>query len=117
MISGTLTKLSIILMYRKIFPVKPIVLWAKILGTIVSGYGVLSIGLLIFAFSPVRAQWMPWLEHTNKIDAMAFWLSTAIISMLLDVAVLLMPQATVWSLRQTRKTKSLVSLVFLLGGV
>ena len=71
---------------------------------------------LVFAYSPVEAQWKIWIPHTT-MNNKNFWLAMAIINILLDVIILCLPQAGVWRLHQSTYRKVLVSLVFMLGGL
>ncbi|KAE8374945.1 hypothetical protein BDV26DRAFT_283842 [Aspergillus bertholletiae] len=114
-VSISLTKLSILLFYRRIFAISKgfrIAIW--VVGGVVAGYFVSAVCGLIFAASPVEAQWKVWLPHTT-INNKPFWVSMGIINALLDFTLLCLPQPLVWRLHQTQRRKILLSMVFLLG--
>jgi len=114
--SITLSKLSVLLLYRRIFAIPSFITWTWVVGGLLFGYFVAAECGLIFAYNPIQAQWKIWLPHTN-INTKSFWLAMAIINILLDVIVLAMPQAQVWKLHQSLRRKIVISLIFLLGGL
>lgn len=115
--SITLAKASVLLLYIRIFSVDGrLLVWAKIMAFFIFGYFFAAAGGLLFAYQPVKAQWMFWLPH-NRIDSPAFWVSMASINILLDVILLAIPQSRVWRLQMSRRRQILLSLVFLLGGL
>lgn len=112
----SLNKISILLLYRRLFAVnKPFYTLLYALCGVIGAYFLVAIFGIIFAYNPVHAQWMQWIPHTN-IDFKQFLLSIGIVNALLDIIVLLVPQRSVWSLQLTWQRRLLVSLVFMLGG-
>lgn len=113
--SISLSKASVLLLYCRIFTVDRSLLFStRVVGGFLVGYFLSAACGLIFAYSPVEAQWKVWLPHTSINDKM-FWLSMAIINILLDVIILCLPQARVWKLHLSTTRKVLLSLVFMLG--
>ncbi|KAL4935725.1 hypothetical protein BDV06DRAFT_228558 [Aspergillus oleicola] len=113
--SVSLAKISVLLFYRRIFaPSKPFLQATVAMGALVIGYWVAAIFGLIFAYSPIEAQFEPWLPN-KSINTEALWMSTGIINMLLDISILLMPQPLVWRLQMSCRRKTLLSIVFSLG--
>ncbi|KAL4917132.1 hypothetical protein BDW62DRAFT_218351 [Aspergillus aurantiobrunneus] len=114
--SVTLSKISILLLYRRIFTVSKTLHTASwVVGSVVVGSYFAAVFGLIFTTNPVHAQWQPWIPHTS-IHSKAFWIAMGAINVALDIAILCLPQPVVWGLKQTRKRKVLVSLVFAMGG-
>ncbi|KAF2152254.1 hypothetical protein K461DRAFT_278465 [Myriangium duriaei CBS 260.36] len=113
-VSLTLSKMSVLLLYRRIFTVRSFEIMFWIVTSIVLSEFFVSEFGLIFATKPIEAQWKFWLPHTS-IDNKKFWLATAIINILLDVIILAMPQTRVWKLHQKKKSKLLLSVIFLMG--
>ncbi|KAL4734467.1 hypothetical protein BDV11DRAFT_212752 [Aspergillus similis] len=112
----SLVKISILLLYRRIFTTSRTFLAATwVMGGLVVGYWLSCIFGLIFAYSPVQAQWKSWLPHTS-INNKAFWMAIGIINIVYDIAILCMPQPLVWSLQMSRRRKILLSGVCSLGG-
>ncbi|KAK1140232.1 hypothetical protein N8T08_010529 [Aspergillus melleus] len=115
--SVTLSKVSILLFYQRIFQIrKPFRIASWIVGFLVFGFFASNEFGLIFSFSPVEAQWKVWLPNTT-IQIKQFWLATGIINVLLDVIILCLPQPLVWKLKMGWKQRILLSGVFCLGGV
>ena len=115
--SVTLSKASVLLLYCRIFTVdRSLLIWTRVVGGIVMGYFLAAEFGLVFAYSPVEAQWKVWIPHTS-INNKKFWLAMAIVNILLDVIILCLPQARVWRLHLSIHRKVLVSMVFMLGGL
>ncbi|KAL4747554.1 hypothetical protein BDW72DRAFT_209501 [Aspergillus terricola var. indicus] len=114
--SITLSKLSVLLLYRRLFAVsKPLRTATWIVGAIAVASYIAAVFGLVFATDPVHAQWQPWVPH-RSIHNEAFWIAMGAINAALDFTIFCMPQPIVWRLHQTRQRKVLVSLVFALGG-
>ncbi|KAI1436835.1 hypothetical protein GGR50DRAFT_648570 [Xylaria sp. CBS 124048] len=116
--SVSLSKLSVLFMYRRIFsPAAPSQsrVYLNVLTFLVFPFWLASALGVIFTTSPVYAQWQQWLPHT-MINIRAFYVTMATVDALLDMAILAFPQTKVWHIRISKQQKTLVSLVFLLGG-
>ncbi|KAI9040230.1 uncharacterized protein KD926_008431 [Aspergillus affinis] len=115
--SVTLSKVSILLFYQRIFQIrKPFRIASWVVGFLVFGFFMSNEFGLIFSFSPVEAQWKVWLPYTT-IQIKQFWLATGIINVVLDFIILCLPQPLVWKLKMGWKQRVLLSGVFCLGGV
>ena len=95
---------------------RSLLLLTRVVGALLVGYFLAAEFGLVFAYSPVEAQWKIWLPHTS-INNKMFWLAMAIINILLDVIILCLPQARVWQLHLSTYRKALISVVFMLGGL
>ncbi|KAL4946981.1 hypothetical protein BDW69DRAFT_190645 [Aspergillus filifer] len=112
----SLAKISILLFYRRIFTVsRTFSIATYVVGVFILAFWISLLAGLIFQTDLVQAQWQVWMPHTS-IDTYAFYISIGVANIVLDVAVLALPQPIVWTLHMSRKRKILVSLVFLMGG-
>ncbi|PHH89733.1 hypothetical protein CDD83_5405 [Cordyceps sp. RAO-2017] len=113
--SISFSKASVIYFYYRIFGTyRALRLQLRIVSGLVALNFLAAVLGLVFATSPVRAQWDILVPHTT-IHNKAFWSSMAIINISLDIVILAIPQARVWRLTLSFRRRVLVSLVFLLG--
>ncbi|KAL3469686.1 hypothetical protein BJX99DRAFT_251807 [Aspergillus californicus] len=113
--SFSLTKVSILLFYRRIFAIKSAFRKATwVVAGLIFGFFVSTTCGLIFPSNPVEAEWKPWIPRTH-IHYKPFWVSFGCINLALDIAVLALPQPLVWGLKMSRRRKIQLSLTFLLG--
>ncbi|GJP91723.1 putative integral membrane protein [Aspergillus niger] len=115
-VSVGLTKISILLFYRRIFSINKSFLFCNWVVTgLSSGACIAAVFGLIFSSDPVDAQWKFW-EPSTTIHNKSFWIAMGAVNILLDVTILILPQPVVWRLKQTRRCRIMLSLVFSLGG-
>ncbi|GLA71440.1 hypothetical protein AtubIFM55763_001879 [Aspergillus tubingensis] len=115
-VSVGLTKISILLFYRRIFSINKAFLFCNWVVTGLSaGACIAAVSGLIFSTNPVDAQWKFW-EPSTTIHNKSFWIAMGAVNILLDVIILILPQPVVWQLKQTRRCRILLSLVFSVGG-
>ncbi|CZT23718.1 uncharacterized protein RCC_09432 [Ramularia collo-cygni] len=99
--SITLSKVAIVLMYRRFFPTPTFKAFTwPVLGLLAAFYITIIFGE-IFAYTPINGQWNPNIPSTH-INIFAFGLSMAAITIFLDVTILTMPQFVVWRLQMSR---------------
>lgn len=116
-VSVGLTKISILLFYRRIFFINKTFLFCNWVVTGLSaGACIAAVSGLIFSSDPVDAQWKFW-EPSTTIHNKSFWIAMGAVNILLDVTILILPQPVVWRLKQTRRCRIMLSLVFSLGGL
>ncbi|EGE85629.1 integral membrane protein [Blastomyces dermatitidis ATCC 18188] len=111
-----LTKTSIVLLYLRVFYAQKSFRWTcyvLIAFNIVSG--IAFIPPTIWQCSPVHAFWDRSVPH-RCIKNLANWLSYALINILTDVAILILPIRQVMHLQLRRNDKIAVIFVFALGG-
>lgn len=70
----------------------------------------------VFNCVPVAASWDFTIPATCIDSTKFFWVSASI-NVVTDVALLLLPLPLVWKLQMPSKQKTLISLVFVLGGM
>jgi len=71
---------------------------------------------LIFACSPIAASWSPLLEPTSIcINRGAIYIATAVIGVVTDALLIIIPIPTVWGLHMPRKQKIGLTSIFGVG--
>ncbi|KAF4462403.1 CFEM domain-containing [Fusarium albosuccineum] len=90
----------------------------------IQGLGVLNLALMIAVFltvifqtTPINAYWDLTVERKRQIDGPAFYVTSAIITIVTDVLVLIIPFPLILGLRMRVATKVGILVVLLLGGV
>ncbi|KAJ5608676.1 hypothetical protein N7528_009243 [Penicillium herquei] len=114
--SISFSKAAVLLLYHRIFNIKKsfrIASW--FVGFLIAGYFIAGECLLIFAYTPIEAQWKPWLPNSANFNIVATWYVMSSINMVVDFLILCLPQPVVWRLKMSRKKKILVSGLFCFG--
>ncbi|KAK5996310.1 Wortmanamides biosynthesis cluster C-like protein [Cladobotryum mycophilum] len=107
---------SVLFFYRRIFSINRVVLRIIQTLSVLNFLACLSAVLgLIFSTSPVRAQWDLSIP-SKSLNHKAFWISLGLVTFVIDVSILAIPQAQVWKLQLSWQRRLALSLVFLLGG-
>lgn len=112
-----LVKLTLLLFYLRIFP-KPIIrklIWATVVFDIVWAFAFIVAS--IFQCQPISYYWMSWdKEHVGKcinINALAW--TNAIISLVMDVWMLVLPLYEIFQLQLSWRKKIGVAFMFFVG--
>ena len=108
------TKLSILLMYYRIFRFPYFKKMAYGIGAFVAAWVICITFLFIFICVPVEKLWYPDLPG-HCIDQVGTWIANAASTILSDLAILLLPLPQVWRLRLRREEKIGVTIAFGLG--
>ncbi|KAK1674509.1 hypothetical protein BDP55DRAFT_176661 [Colletotrichum godetiae] len=108
-------KISLLLMYRRIFPGRGFKIAALVLGLLTIGWWLAIVFVCVFQCTPVAKAYMPWIEGTC-IDLKASFIGNAIPNILTDVAILCLPIGQVWKLQVTMAQRLSLCFMFLLGG-
>ncbi|KAL8825258.1 MAG: hypothetical protein Q9170_007866 [Blastenia crenularia] len=108
------TKISILLLYRRIFPSRKfhVILWA--LGIFIFAFSTVNVFVILFQCNPVKAGFNPLIKG-RCIDSETMILVVAILTVVTDFVILGLPLPLVWKLQMRRTRKIQVSLIFLLG--
>ena len=94
-----------LLCYHRIFQIrKPFRIASYVVGFLIFSFLMIGTFGLIFAYSPVEAQWKIWMPSTT-INLMPFYMVLGIMDILLDFFVLCLPQPLVWKLKMTTKQR------------
>jgi len=110
-------KISILLLYRSLFPTPGIDLATKIIGATSIAWGIETALVGIFSCTPVRAFWDVTVKERTCINTTAFFIANSTVHVLLDITILVLPVKKVWELKMSLHNKIVVSLMFLLGGL
>ncbi|KAJ6124990.1 hypothetical protein N7471_012307 [Penicillium samsonianum] len=108
------TKLSILLMYYRIFRFPYFKTWAYIIGAFIILWVICITFLFIFICVPVQKLWYTDLPG-RCIDQVATWVANAVSTIATDVAILLLPIPQVWKLQLRIPEKIAVLIAFSLG--
>lgn len=110
------TKFSILLLYRRLFPVRAFVIVLWCVGAFVAAYSTTAAMVNLLQCLPVRADWNPSVQpRCVNLDVELIILSS--INVVTDVTLLALPMPLVWRLQTSRSRKLQVSCTFLLGGL
>ena len=109
-------KISILQLYRSIFPGRGFVIMTGVVGAGVIAWGIAVILVSIFQCNPVRGAWDLTVPATC-ITLPKFYLANAVPNIAMDVIILALPIPNVWTLQMSIRQKYVVSGLFLLGGL
>lgn len=111
----TLTKLSVIFFYLRVFEVNDSfrkVLWLT--GLLVISWMLFALFSTIFQCKPISKSWLP-LEPGTCINIYQWWLGSAISSLIIDFIILLLPVPMLLNLQMQASRKFLIMVVFAFG--
>ncbi|KAJ5335593.1 hypothetical protein N7452_007996 [Penicillium brevicompactum] len=109
-----LTKISILLMYARIFPTKGFRLASIILGVISISWAISIIFVSVFQCTPVPRAWNPTVPGTC-INLKGSFIGNAVPNIVTDIAILSLPVRAVWGLHANLVHRLSVIGMFLLG--
>ena len=113
--STSAIKISLLLLYIRVFPQKAFRNTAYTLMGVVALY---CIGCIIFYVGncqPIEANWIKPLPGSKCGNQQAGWLGTGIANIVTDVAILSLPMRSVYHLQLPRRTKLAVAGIFGIG--
>jgi hypothetical protein len=110
-------KVSILLLYRSLFPTSGIDLATKIIGAISIAWGTETALVGIFSCTPVKAFWDMAVTEKKCINTAAFFIANSAVHVVIDITILILPVRKVWGLKMSIQKKVVVSFMFLLGGL
>ncbi|KAI5236190.1 hypothetical protein E4T42_09531 [Aureobasidium subglaciale] len=135
-VSMLLIKMSILMLYRRLFPINNFkyLWWVCAFCTV--GYGLGALFSSLFACVPVRANWDLNIEPTRCINKKAFYIGNGVMNIfsksydiltllmqrandvtLADLLILCLPIPIVWRLTLELRQKIILSVVFTLGSI
>ncbi|KAF2970820.1 hypothetical protein GQX73_g2823 [Xylaria multiplex] len=118
--SSPLIKLSLLALYRRIFPTRVVQIGTQIIGIACIASFIPTFILDFTQCRPLRAFWLVELQTlptTKCINLFQFLFANAIVNSIIDFSALALPIHEVLKLQITTRQKINVALVFLLGGV
>ncbi|KAK4867733.1 hypothetical protein LT330_001243 [Penicillium expansum] len=110
-------KISILLFYVRIFPVRKFRIFAYILGAVVLGHGIGVLLAAIFQCSPIAYAWDKTIVGGSCFNQQAFFRFVSPPNIITDVLILVMPLPYVWRLHTHIGQKVALTGVFLLGSL
>lgn len=109
--------ISLLMFYLRIFPIQSIRIQVWVVMAAVSLYSVLGILVSINQCTPVRGAWEYWYGeekfHCRNRNALGW--ASAIIKMVLDIAIIIIPIRPLAKLGLSMKKKVQVMLMFAVG--
>ena len=109
-----LVKVSLLVMYYRIFPIRKVKIRALILGVISTVWMLVLTGVSQGQCNPRKKAWAPWTAGTC-IDLKVTFLAVSIPNIITDIAILALPLPNVWMLQTNLRLKILLTIIFLLG--
>ncbi|KAI1409237.1 hypothetical protein F5Y13DRAFT_94229 [Hypoxylon sp. FL1857] len=109
-----LIKLSIMALYRQLFPTRLMFICTRFLAAFVIMWGVALTLVSIFSCNPIRGFWD--LDIGAKcINTQWFFIGNSIPNILADICLLCLPMRDVWTLQLGLRSKIIISGLFALG--
>ncbi|KAF4629254.1 hypothetical protein G7Y89_g8897 [Cudoniella acicularis] len=112
----TLSKLSVLCLYARIFKVKTAfrrALW--IVGALNVAWEIFAFFSALFQCTPIEKVWNPLMKGGVCINYYKWFLTMAISTFLLDIIILLLPMPILYQLSLSTNRKVLVAVLFLCG--
>ncbi|KAL2147688.1 hypothetical protein VTI28DRAFT_7040 [Corynascus sepedonium] len=109
-----LYKISLLLFYFRVFPVRSVRLGGYICGGMSTAWNIACILAATWQCTPRERLWMPWLEGTC-IDLFLTQLCISVPSILCDIAILCLPLPHVIRLKTNLWQRILLTFIFMLG--
>jgi len=112
----TAIKISILLLYQRVFPTPRFVLATRIVGGFVVAWWIVVVIIQIFSCSPIAGFWD--ISVASKcVDPAHFYIAVAVPNILTDIIMLCLPLRMVWGLQMSQAQKIQVSLTLLTGAL
>lgn len=109
-------KLSVVFLYRRIFPIHSLHIALWIIGIVVVSFGITLDFLAVFACVPVKGSWDPAIGP-RCINFSACVTIQGSQNVVTDFALLCLPMPLIWKLHMRTSRKIQVSAIFILGGL
>lgn len=116
-VSLILTKISILLLYLRVFPGKPFRRACWIMLVFVTAYGLWIVIATIMSCYPIPYSWDKTIQGGHCQNKMALWFCIAALRIATDLAIFALPMPLLASLQLPRKQRFLLMLVFAVGGL
>lgn len=114
----TAIKMSILLMYRRIFSVDPLFrLQSLLLGGFIVAFWLATTITRIFFCRPIGYIWMGLDLEKHCLSYNPFWIAVGAIDIFVDIILLTLPMRAVLKIQLYTKQKVSLAILFLLGGL
>jgi hypothetical protein len=111
----TLTKISIIASYIRVFPTRTFHYFMYITAAVIIGLWVCAVLVTIFQCSPVRAAWDFTLENRKCIPILKFFYAAASVNIATDLILCIAPLPLCWKLRIGVNERIILCMLFAVG--
>ncbi|CZT09297.1 related to integral membrane protein [Rhynchosporium agropyri] len=112
----TSIKISILHLYRRVFPVDETIIHSHIVGALVLAWWLVGSGLTIVSCLPVERLWIGPSAGGYCFNFNIYWMSMGAVEIVIDTLLLILPVRMVLGLQLSRQQKVLVVGIFALGG-
>lgn len=116
-ISLALCKLSLCLLYSKVFSIAWIVAAARINSVVVILWCLGTILSTLLVCQPIEFNWDTSIEGGHCGDQLTMFKITGVLNLVTDIATLVLPLRCLWNLQMSRYKKITLMTVFSLGFV
>ncbi|KAL4943083.1 hypothetical protein BDV06DRAFT_211360 [Aspergillus oleicola] len=115
--SIALSKMSMLLLYLRLFPYSKLRLIVKLIFAFTTVWGVVILLANVFACQPISYFWNMWDgEHEGKcLDAAQLLWAHAIINIVLDAVIIVLPQPMLFKLQTSTRRKVWLAFMFSAG--
>lgn len=118
MLTIAMAKISILLLYRRIFTTAAFRTATVVVGLAVVAWAIAAILALIFQCRPVSGLFNPDMIFSKScVSLSAYYSSVSGLNMALDIVVLCLPLWMVWHLKLDASQKVMLSGIFALGAL
>ena len=108
-------KLSILLLYRRIFPSRPFRRTLYVFVAICIVWCILVVLLAIFRCRPIPAAWNPSINSSTCISLRPLYYGTSTSNVILDIIINLLPARQIWGLQLPIKQRVLLVICMSMG--
>ncbi|ETS81855.1 hypothetical protein PFICI_06857 [Pestalotiopsis fici W106-1] len=113
----TLVKLSVLVMYRRVFPTTLVLRGTYVLGALSVAWWIAVILVTFLQCTPLNGMWELFTVKTTCMDKLGLFIGNAIPNLSIDVLIIALPLYEVARLQMARVKKIGILSIFLLGGV
>ncbi|TGJ78330.1 hypothetical protein E0Z10_g10432 [Xylaria hypoxylon] len=113
-----IAKLSICILYRRLFPGRWVYIILCIIIFILIGTSIATVVALLVACRPFSANWgPPEVQNTHCIDKEPIFVWGTLPNVITDAIMLVIPLPIVWKLHMATNLKMALTITFLVGGI
>ena len=115
--ANTLVKISVLHFYIKVFSVRTLARCAYALGGLTLAYWFSTVMTAFLICRPFAYNWDKVTINGHCGDVSTYYLSTAIVNLLIDVLIVALPLPLLWSLQMKTSRKIALTGIFSLGAM
>lgn len=113
----TAVKISILFMYRRIFPIDEFFIQSQIVGALVLVWWLVGSVLAIVSCIPIDRLWIGPTAGGYCFDFNIYWMCMGAVEIVIDTLLLILPVRMVLNLQLSKQQRFLVVGIFALGGL